>query len=79
MKKQVAFAAALAAGITAQAATVYVSGDITNSTVWTSDNVYTMTNQVFVLPGASEIRLPAFEGRRIVGTMAVVHIRRCTG
>ena len=53
MKKQVAFAAALAAGITAQAATVYVSGDITNSTVWTSDNVYTMTNQVFVLPGAS--------------------------
>ncbi len=54
MKKQFIIAAALAtAGLAARASTNIVSGDITNSTVWTSDNVYTMTNQVFVLPGAS--------------------------
>ena len=54
MKKQLTVAAAvLATGLSAQASTNVVSGDISTSTVWTSDNVYTLTNQVFVLPGAS--------------------------
>ena len=36
-----------------QAATVDVSTDITTSTVWTADNVYRLTDQIYVQPGAS--------------------------
>ncbi|MFO0794763.1 MAG: hypothetical protein U0586_11980 [Candidatus Brocadiaceae bacterium] len=38
---------------TASAATVEVSENISASTTWTADNVYKLTKQIFVLPGAS--------------------------
>ena len=44
--------AALAAG-TATAADVTISGDITTSQTWTKNNVYKLSGQVFVMPGAT--------------------------
>lgn len=38
---------------TAGAATVKVTENISTSTTWTSDNVYRMEKQIFVLPGAT--------------------------
>jgi hypothetical protein len=37
----------------AHAAEILVSGDITTSQTWTSDNVYNLQGQVFVMPGAT--------------------------
>ncbi len=54
MKKQFIIAAAmLSAGLTAQAANVDVTSDITNSVTWTSDNVYNLTKQIYVRAGAT--------------------------
>jgi hypothetical protein len=44
--------AALAAG-TASAADITISGDITTSQTWTKNNVYKLSGQVFVMPGAT--------------------------
>ena len=44
--------AALAAG-TATAADITVSGDLTTSQTWTKNNVYKLSGQVFVMPGAT--------------------------
>jgi len=38
---------------TASAATVKVSDNISTSTTWTADNVYKLTKQIYVLPGAT--------------------------
>lgn len=38
---------------TASAATVTVSSDITTSETWTANNLYKLTKQIFVLPGAT--------------------------
>ncbi|MGE4286309.1 MAG: hypothetical protein AB7F23_06825 [Phycisphaerae bacterium] len=53
--KRITFVAlALLAGVTtAFAADVAVSSNITTDTVWTSDNVYNLTQQIYVEPGAS--------------------------
>jgi hypothetical protein len=56
MKKQFVIAAALAAGVTAQAAPVYLTGDIAASTTLptlAAGDYYSLTNQIHVLPGAS--------------------------
>ncbi|MBN2164227.1 MAG: hypothetical protein JXR25_07830 [Pontiellaceae bacterium] len=56
MKKQIAFAAALAAGVTAQAAVTYIDSDIATSTTLPAlpeGDYYSMTNVVYVMPGAS--------------------------
>ena len=56
MKKQIAFAAALAAGVAAQAAVTYVNSDITTSTTLPAlpeGDYYSLTNVVYVMPGAS--------------------------
>ena len=37
----------------ANAAEIKVSGDITTSTTWTSNNVYNLQGQVYVMPGAT--------------------------
>ncbi|MBL8726545.1 MAG: hypothetical protein JNK49_21060 [Planctomycetes bacterium] len=47
-----AAAAGLAAALSAQGI-VNVSSDITTSTTWTANNVYNITQQVYVAPGAS--------------------------
>ncbi|MFZ4467149.1 MAG: hypothetical protein ACOYO7_08850, partial [Phycisphaerales bacterium] len=44
--------AALAAG-TATAADITILGDITTSQTWTKNNVYKLSGQVFVMPGAT--------------------------
>jgi hypothetical protein len=46
-----------AAGI-ASAANINVSSDITTSQTWTSDNVYNLTKQIYVRPGAT-LTIPA--------------------
>ncbi|MFN3533488.1 MAG: hypothetical protein ACK41Q_13425, partial [Candidatus Brocadia sp.] len=38
---------------TASAATVRVSENISTSTTWTADNLYKLTKQIYVLPGAT--------------------------
>lgn len=43
----------LAAAGTANAAEIFVSGDITTSTTWTADNTYNLQGQIYVLPGAT--------------------------
>lgn len=56
MKKQFVFTAAVAAGIAAQAAPTYLSEDITTSITLPAlpaGDYYCMTNQIYVLPGAS--------------------------
>lgn len=56
MKKQLAIAAVMAAGIAAHAAPVYIDGDITTSTNLTklpAGDYYSMTNVIYVMPGAS--------------------------
>ena len=56
MKKQIAFAAALAAGVAAQAAVTYIDSDIATSTTLPAlpeGDYYSMTNVVYVMPGAS--------------------------
>lgn len=56
MKKQFIIATAMAAGIAAHAAPVYISGDISTSTTLPAlgaGDYYCLTNQVYVLPGAS--------------------------
>jgi hypothetical protein len=54
MNKKVSMALiGLAAAGVASAANVSVSSDITTSTTWTSDNVYNLTDQVYVQPGAT--------------------------
>jgi hypothetical protein len=40
-------------GVRADAATILVQDDISLSTIWTSNNVYNLQKQVYVLPGAS--------------------------
>ncbi len=51
-KLLIAFMALAAAGI-ASAANINVSSDITGSTTWSSDNVYNLTQQIYVQAGAS--------------------------
>ena len=41
------------AALASQAAEVYVTENITTDTVWTSDNVYILTDIIYVEPGAS--------------------------
>ncbi|VGO21408.1 hypothetical protein [Pontiella sulfatireligans] len=53
MKKQFIIATALAAGFAAQAANIHIATDITVSTVWTSNNVYTLDTVIFVDNGAT--------------------------
>ncbi len=47
-----ALAGMTAAGITS-AANISISSDIVTSTTWTSDNVYNLTDQIYVQPGAT--------------------------
>ncbi len=69
MKKQFIIAAALlSAGLGAQAAMVDVTADITNSVTWTSNNVYNLTKQIFVRPGAT-LKIDA--GTRVESTAGV--------
>jgi len=59
MKKQFIVAAAmLTAGMAAQAANVDITSDITNSVVWTADNVYNLTKQIYVRAGATLVIQP---------------------
>jgi len=51
-KAMIALMGLAAAGI-AGAANIDVADDITTSTTWTSDNVYNLTKQIYVRPGAS--------------------------
>ena len=44
---------ALAIAGTSHAAKIDVSGEITQSTTWTADNTYNLTDQVYVMPGAT--------------------------
>jgi hypothetical protein len=52
-KRGGAIAATLAAAASAHAADVFVSENIATSTTWTADNVYRLTQQIYVLPGAT--------------------------
>ena len=64
-------AAALTASGAANAADIEINTDITNSVTWTADNVYNLTEQVFVRPGAT---LTIEAGTRIAsdsGSLAV--------
>ena len=69
MKKQFIIMAALAgAAVVANAATIDVTADITNSVTWTSNNVYNLTTQIFVRPGAT---LTIDAGTRVESTANV--------
>ncbi len=60
-----ALAGFAAAGSHAQAAEVIVNSDIASSTVWTADNTYNLSTQIYVLPGAT---LTIEPGTRIAST-----------
>ncbi|MDF7800803.1 hypothetical protein P4C99_15115 [Pontiellaceae bacterium B1224] len=69
MKKQFIIATALmSAGVAAQAANIDITSDITNSVTWTQDNVYNLTQQIFVRSGAT---LTIKEGTLIQSTSGV--------
>jgi len=51
--KILGFLMAIFMASTASAANVAISSDIATSTTWTADNVYSLTKQIYVLPGAS--------------------------
>ncbi len=53
--KKIALMLLVAVAVTgvANAADVEVSGDITESTTWTADNTYILTEQTYVMPGAT--------------------------
>ena len=54
MKSRIALSCLVAAmAFQANAAEILVSGDITTSVTWTSNNVYNLQGQVFVMPGAT--------------------------
>ena len=53
MKKLFIVAAAAAMTLSAQAATNYHTGDISNSVTWKASDYHNMTNRVNVLPGAT--------------------------
>lgn len=63
-----AFAGVIAAAGAASAANVDVTADITTSTTWTADNVYNLTQQIFVRPGAT---LTIEAGTRVESTANV--------
>lgn len=58
----------LAFGGAAQAANVDVNTDITTSTTWTKDNVYNLTKQIYVRPGAT---LTIEAGTKVMSTPTV--------
>jgi hypothetical protein len=57
-------AAAMAAGLCAQAADIDVTDRVTSSTTWTSNNVYHLRDVIFVEPGAT---LTIEAGTRVIG------------
>lgn len=64
MKKEFIITAAMAAGVAAQAATNIVTDNITNSTVWTSADVWYLQDVIYVEPGAT---LKIEPGTKIIG------------
>jgi len=66
-KAMIALMGLTAAGI-ASAANIDVTSDITTSTKWTSNNVYNLTKQIFVRPGAT---LTINAGTRVESTANV--------
>jgi hypothetical protein len=64
--------AALAAG-SAFAADITVSGDLTTSQTWTKNNVYKLSGQVFIMPGATlTIEAGTVIASEVGGSLAVV-------
>ena len=71
MKKLFIVAAAAAMALSAQAATNYHTGDISNSVTWKASDYHNMTNRVNVLPGATLTIEPGTVITSDGGTLAI--------